>query len=107
MENKKQGFIVEKPQRYDAFYRKVGEMAKIVTTFIGVKSCFFVGDWVKKQINQILQLEKVGRSGELPIPNLQASPYKGVPSSAVYVLDAFAALGGNLVGTSDMLPIGV
>ena len=27
---KKQGFIVEKPPKYGAFYRKVGKMAKIV-----------------------------------------------------------------------------
>ena len=81
--NKKQGFIVEKTPKYGAFYRKVGKMAKIVTAFFGGKSCIFVGNWVQKLSSQILWKKKeVGKSGKLPIANLQTSRYKSVRVSA-------------------------
>ena len=41
--NEKQGFKVEKPPKYDAFYRKVGKMAKIVTAFLEGNHAFL---WV-------------------------------------------------------------
>ena len=41
--HKKQGFIVENPQKYGAFYRKVGKMAKAVRAFLEENHAFL---WV-------------------------------------------------------------
>ena len=41
--NKEQGFIVERPRKNDAFYRRVGKMAKIVTLFLEDNHAFL---WV-------------------------------------------------------------
>ena len=43
-----------------------------------------MGNWAKKLSSQILWLKKVGKSGKLPIPNVQTSRYKNVPVSAAY-----------------------
>ena len=67
---KKQGFIVERPQTYGAFHRKVGKMAKVVWAFLEVNHAFL---WVIGQKNcvvKFLWLKEVGKSGKLPIPNL-------------------------------------
>ena len=37
-----------------------------------------MGDWAKKLSSQILWLKTVGKSGKLPIPNLQTPRYKSV-----------------------------
>ena len=81
--DKKQGFIVRKTPEYGAFYGKVGKMAKNSESFFGGESCIFVDNWAKKLSSQILWLKKVGKSGKLPVPNLQTSRYKSVSASAV------------------------
>ena len=42
----------------------------------------FVGNWAKTRSSQILWLKKVGKSGKLPVSNLQTSRYKSVPALA-------------------------